>query len=49
MKEAHWFEREFDFNLPIEAFPAVVERLRGTPARLDEMVNTVRRVHPPGQ
>ena len=40
MKEAHWFEREFDFNLPIEAFPAVIERLRGTPARLDEMVNS---------
>ena len=40
MKEAHWFEREFDFNLPIEAFPAVVERLRGTPARLDEMLNS---------
>jgi len=40
MKEAHWFEKQFDFNLPIEAFPAVVERLRGTPARLDEMVNS---------
>ncbi|MFL5734009.1 MAG: hypothetical protein ACJ78Q_12520, partial [Chloroflexia bacterium] len=40
----HWFEKEFDFNLPVEAFPGVVERLRGTPARLEEMV----RSYPPG-
>lgn len=31
-----WFERSFDFTLPITRFPSVVERLRGTPARLEE-------------
>lgn len=31
-----WLERRFDFAPPIAAFPTVVERLRGTPARLDD-------------
>jgi hypothetical protein len=29
-----WTERTFRFDLPIRQFPNVVERLRGTPARL---------------
>ncbi len=39
-----WFERRFTFDLPIEAFPAVLERLRGTPARIEEKIRSV----PPG-
>lgn len=39
MKESNWVERQFEFNHPIEVFPAVVERLRGTPARLEEIVD----------
>lgn len=31
-----WFEREFDLSIPVGRFPAVVERLRGTPVRLAE-------------
>ena len=31
-----WFERKFSFDLPVEAFPEVVERLRGAPARLED-------------
>lgn len=31
-----WFEREFSFDLPAWMFPNVVERLRGTPARLED-------------
>ncbi|HEX8071215.1 MAG TPA: DinB family protein [Pyrinomonadaceae bacterium] len=31
-----WFAREFAFALPLELYPNVVERLRGTPARLEE-------------
>ena len=31
-----WFERKFEFTTPVELFPNVLERLRGTPARLDE-------------
>lgn len=31
-----WFERKFTFDLPAWMYPNVVERLRGTPARLDD-------------
>jgi hypothetical protein len=36
-----WFERSFDFTLPITRFPSVVERLRGTPARLEEQTRAL--------
>jgi uncharacterized damage-inducible protein DinB len=38
MKEPNWFERVFDFSFPAEYFPYVVERVRGTPVRLEELV-----------
>ena len=28
-----WFERKFDFGFPVEKYPDIIERLRGTPAR----------------
>jgi hypothetical protein len=31
-----WFERKFTFDIPIQLYPNVVDRLRGTPARLEE-------------
>lgn len=31
-----WFQRSFDFTVPVERFPSLLERLRGTPARLEE-------------
>lgn len=31
-----WIDRKFDFVLPVEMYPNVLERLRGTPARLEE-------------
>ncbi|HTR22207.1 MAG TPA: DinB family protein [Gemmatimonadales bacterium] len=33
-----WFERKFEFTIPLSQFPNVVERLRGTPVRLAERV-----------
>ena len=39
MKEMYWIEKEFHLNLTVEAFPSIVERLRGTPARVEERVN----------
>ena len=33
-----WFDRHFTFNLPEELFPDIVERLRGTPARIEDKV-----------
>lgn len=38
MIRTKWVERVFEFHLPVGVFPCVVERLRGTPARLEEMV-----------
>jgi uncharacterized damage-inducible protein DinB len=33
-----WFERKFVLGLPADAFPDLIERIRGTPARLEERV-----------
>jgi uncharacterized damage-inducible protein DinB len=33
-----WFERKFEFSFPVELFPNLLVRLRGTPARLEEVL-----------
>ena len=33
-----WFERKFDLSFPADLFPNICARLRGTPARLEELV-----------
>jgi uncharacterized damage-inducible protein DinB len=33
-----WFERKFAFSFPVEVYPNVCARLRGTPARLEEVL-----------
>ncbi len=38
---ARWFERRFEFDSPNTLFPNVVERVRGTPARVEERVRGV--------
>jgi uncharacterized damage-inducible protein DinB len=38
---AAWFERKFSFTFPIEQFPNICIRLRGTSARLEEMTRSV--------
>ena len=38
MKQRIWFERRFTLGLGLEAFPELLERIRGTPARLEERV-----------
>lgn len=44
VRRMKWVEREFEFNLPVGVLPCVVERLRGTPARLEELTRGL----PPG-
>jgi uncharacterized damage-inducible protein DinB len=34
-----WFERKFEFTFPVELHPNLCARLRGTPARLEELVH----------
>ena len=36
-----WVERSFDFTLPVTRFPSLLERLRGTPARLEERTRSL--------
>lgn len=33
-----WFDRKFEFTFPAEQYPNLCIRLRGTPARLEELV-----------
>jgi hypothetical protein len=37
-----WFERHFESGLHEDRFPGIVERLRGTPARLEERLAATR-------
>jgi len=38
-----WFERKFDLSFSVELRPNILARLRGTPARLEEIVHDVPR------
>jgi uncharacterized damage-inducible protein DinB len=42
MSEApRWFERKFDLSFPAEMYPNLCVRLRGTPARLEELARSI--------
>ena len=34
-----WFDRPFSFEFPVETYPGILERLRGTPLRLEALVD----------
>jgi DinB superfamily len=36
-----WTDRKFDFSFPAGIYPEMIERLRGTPVRLEELVGTL--------
>lgn len=37
VERLEWIKRQFSFELPLGMYPNVVERVRGTPARLEEL------------
>jgi hypothetical protein len=41
MIQMKWTDRTFSFDFPVGVFPGIVERLRGTPARIGELVRGV--------
>lgn len=41
ISSGRWFERKFAFDLGLENFPLIVERLRGTPVRLEDRIKGV--------
>jgi len=41
MEQVKWFDRSFDFDKTQNIFPEILERLSGTPARLEEKIKSV--------
>ncbi|HEV8367474.1 MAG TPA: DinB family protein [Pyrinomonadaceae bacterium] len=41
MNRIKWTERKFDFSFPTGIYPEIIERMRGTPARLEEHCRSV--------
>jgi len=40
-KHLKWTDRTFQFNFPVEVYPEMIERVRGTPARLEDRVKSM--------
>lgn len=38
-----WFDRQFSFDLPVWMYPNIVARVRGTPARAEDLVRALPR------
>lgn len=36
--QMRWIDRKFNFDFPIGLFPAIMERLRGTPLRVEQLL-----------
>ena len=36
-----WTDRKFQFAFPVEVYPEMIERLRGTPARLENRLKSI--------
>jgi uncharacterized damage-inducible protein DinB len=41
IRKQPWFERQFSTGLRADLFPVILERLRGTPARLEERLSAL--------
>ncbi len=39
--QTNWLDRKFNFNFPVGFFPMIVERLLGTPSRVEEMTRGI--------
>jgi uncharacterized damage-inducible protein DinB len=40
-KHLKWTDRTFQFTFPVEVYPEMIERVRGTPARLEDRVRSI--------
>jgi hypothetical protein len=43
VERTEWIKRQFAFGLPLGMYPNVVERVRGTPARLEDLTGSLSR------
>jgi uncharacterized damage-inducible protein DinB len=39
VQRTRWIERKFNFDFPVGLLPCILERLRGTPVRLEAIIN----------
>jgi hypothetical protein len=40
-KHLKWTDRTFQFTFPVEVYPEMIERVRGTPARLEDRLRSI--------
>ena len=38
VKRIKWVDRKFQFTMPVGVYPCILERLRGTPVRMESFV-----------
>ena len=41
MSQVKWFERNFDFAFTQNIFPSIIERISGTPLRLEAKLRSI--------
>ena len=41
VERLEWIKRQFSFELPLGMYPNVVERVRGTPPRLEDLTRSL--------
>jgi len=41
MKQTRWFDKKFDFSYEQNIFPSIIERMRGTPIRIQALIAKV--------
>jgi hypothetical protein len=41
VQKTKWIERGFNFDFPMGMFPVIFERLKGTPARIEEIIKNI--------
>jgi hypothetical protein len=41
MPQVSWSDRRFEFDFPAELYPEMIERVRGTPARVEDRANAL--------
>jgi hypothetical protein len=41
MNRIKWTDRKFNFDFPVEIYPEMIERIRGTPARLEDRLKSI--------
>lgn len=39
--QTNWLDRQWEFGFPAGHFPVIVERFRGTPARVEDLVHSI--------